>query len=883
MMKSLTRNVAMWIVIAAVSWVGSPLRAATATFTGASTVGGGADFNRTKWTDTANWLSVSVPDPGDAIVFSTDTNGWSGVTIYSSTVVDSIDLVFANEFGINASSSSYSMTLNSGNLIKRTNGNQGISTDVILGANGTWTHFGTASYAGAFGINRPVTGNASLTFSSSGAYGSQYPPFSVQNSGSITLGGTTGGQPNGITLTPRIDLRVYASTTVNRIADAMPLSINSAAFTLYGQGGQVSSETVGPTSAAGLTSLVLQQNGATSATLDLASLTRVNQGVAMIRTANTLGSQVMLKVAPAPANPNNMVAPWILRQASATTENNSFDTNFVDYAGATGFFNATYTPRTEADFASAAATEIVSLSKTSTNPSLSADLSIWALKLVGADNSDIEAVGSPTLSIGSGGLICMVGDEDIRPKVNFGATDGVVYVTGPSYMSLSLQGAVSGTGGLTKAGVGNLTLNSSANTFTGPVTVHEGQLSIGGSGSGDGVGLNRSGAVLPLRVSFHGTCSFNGHSQTVAGLDGEGNVRNGSDSTAVILTVDRDSSTTSAFSGVMASGGAAALGVVKKGDGTQIFSGANTYTGLTDVQAGALAYGAAGVLADTAAVKVSGGTLDIGAYNDTVAGVQMTAGSIAGSGGVLTSTSDFDLQSGAVSAILGGAVGLSKTTAGTVTLTGANTYSGNTTVGEGLLVADNTSGSGTGGGAVTVSAGATLGGSGFVAANLALPAVTVNAGGTLAPGASPGMLTVTNDGSGDAVLFEAGSMFEVELDGPVAGSEYDMLAVNGGVSLDGAVLSVLSGYTPAPTDAFFIVQNDGTDPVSGAFAGLPNGAQLLIGGLNAAISYFGDADSGAVTGGNDVVLYMQVIPEPAAFSLLALGALAAARRRVRRA
>src|SRR5213075_2123788 len=60
-------------------------------------------------------------------------------------------------------------------------------------------------------------------------------------------------------------------------------------------------------------------------------------------------------------------------------------------------------------------------------------------------------------------------------------------------------------------------------------------------------------------------------------------------------------------------------------------------------------------------------------------------GNINGSGGTLSSATTFDMQSGAVSAILGGTVGLAKTTGGTVTLSGANTYTGTTTVSAGTL------------------------------------------------------------------------------------------------------------------------------------------------------------------------------------------------------
>ncbi|MFA5338821.1 MAG: autotransporter domain-containing protein [Candidatus Omnitrophota bacterium] len=64
----------------------------------------------------------------------------------------------------------------------------------------------------------------------------------------------------------------------------------------------------------------------------------------------------------------------------------------------------------------------------------------------------------------------------------------------------------------------------------------------------------------------------------------------------------------------------------------------------------------------------------------------VNAGSITGAGKKLTLVGGyFDMQSGAASAILDGAVDLTKTTAGTVTLSGANTFSGRLTVEDGKL------------------------------------------------------------------------------------------------------------------------------------------------------------------------------------------------------
>ena len=77
--------------------------------------------------------------------------------------------------------------------------------------------------------------------------------------------------------------------------------------------------------------------------------------------------------------------------------------------------------------------------------------------------------------------------------------------------------------------------------------------------------------------------------------------------------------------------------------------------------------------------------------SDSVGTVTLAnGGSITGTGtSALTSTGSFELQDGSVSAILAGSgIGLNKTGAGTVTLTGANTFSGATTLGAGVLNAN---------------------------------------------------------------------------------------------------------------------------------------------------------------------------------------------------
>lgn len=121
--------------------------------------------------------------------------------------------------------------------------------------------------------------------------------------------------------------------------------------------------------------------------------------------------------------------------------------------------------------------------------------------------------------------------------------------------------------------------------------------------------------------------------------------------------------------------------------GSMALNAANTVTDSIAISGGTLVLGANDAAgAGTATLAVSGGQLDLGASNQSLSNVSLTSGSITGTTGVLTATgNNIDVRSGTASAILGGGVGLDKSTAGTVVLTGANTYTGATTISAGTL------------------------------------------------------------------------------------------------------------------------------------------------------------------------------------------------------
>ena len=99
----------------------------------------------------------------------------------------------------------------------------------------------------------------------------------------------------------------------------------------------------------------------------------------------------------------------------------------------------------------------------------------------------------------------------------------------------------------------------------------------------------------------------------------------------------------------------------------------------------------------------------------------------------------------------------------------------------------------------------------------------------------------------------------MEINGQFPGTDHDQIKVTGSVSLNGAVLNLIGGYANATTNVIILIDNDGTDPINGAFADLPEGSAINFGAFSGLISYeAGD--------GNDVALLGN--PEPPMLDLI---------------
>lgn len=318
--------------------------------------------------------------------------------------------------------------------------------------------------------------------------------------------------------------------------------------------------------------------------------------------------------------------------------------------------------------------------------------------------------------------------------------------------------------------------------------------------------------------------------------------------------------------------GAAPVNLIANGGTLNITNPFNTTTTNTDainigtvtVSSGTLAFSSQALVnnagtAGASSILMNGGTLrwNSGTSQDLTAGTTSRLTLAAGK------TAVFDTNGNNVNfsnALAGGAVNASlvKTGSGSLTLSGANNYTGSTTVSAGTLVINGSVSTGV----VTVQSGATLMGSGTIGG-----ATTIEAGATFSPGNSPGLMTIA-----DALTLEGTTV--MELGGLTSGTEYDSVSVTGLLTYGGA-LNIISynAYNLAQVATYNLFSLAGGS--TGTFDSVSVGGLSLVenAGLwsaeNGGLTYTFSQASGQLT----------VIPEPAAALLGGMGMLILLRRR----
>ena len=252
---------------------------------------------------------------------------------------------------------------------------------------------------------------------------------------------------------------------------------------------------------------------------------------------------------------------------------------------------------------------------------------------------------------------------------------------------------------------------------------------------------------------------------------------------------------------------------------------------------------------DSARLELFGnGKLDLSIHSRT----GMMIGSIEGDGNIFLGAAEFAVGNNDLSTSFSGPIqdgglnggmdgSLRKVGSGSLTLKGANSYSGGTVVQAGALVLAARRGSATGKGPVQVSGG-TLAGTGTVRGNIS---VGNGVGSQVAPGNSaPGILTTQG-----TLTFMADGQYDCDID--LRKGSSDRFNAKG-ANLNGIIslVSVRSGQS-IPGTVFTVISNTAAQPIVGTFANLPDGSVVTLAGNKLKASYEGGD-------GNDLTL--TVIP-----------------------
>ncbi len=423
--------------------------------------------------------------------------------------------------------------------------------------------------------------------------------------------------------------------------------------------------------------------------------------------------------------------------------------------------------------------------------------------------------------------------------------------------SFSIDGDSIATGNDQDAGItiskasGTAITLSGTNTYQGPTTINSGELEAGAenivSSSSSIILANTSGAIFDLN-------NFNQSVRTLSGGGASGgNITLGT----ATLTVNQGSNQT--YTGVVSGTG----GLTKAGSSTLTLSGTNIYTGTTLINSGTLQAGIANAISSSSPLDLantSGAIFDLNNFNQSVGTL---SGGGASGGNITLGTATLTVDQGSnqtYTGVISGTGGLTKLGSSALTLSGANTYSGTTTVTAGSLVFDGASNASnvlnnatfnvvgssvntaviTNNSAMTVSA--VLSGAGSIVNN-ASGNLTLNTGANIAN-------AITNSGNifmnGDITSSTISSSGSVSPSGErnivatsyinsgtqthsiASATTFDSLVVSGTVDLSNCTITVSSTFSGSTSNTWTLIEGSSLTTNAGTNVSLPSSNNFFL-------------------------------------------------------
>ncbi len=740
------------------------------------------------------------------------------------------------------------------------------------------------------------------------------------NGTTLTLSGNSGAlsSTSGVTINNAATLNLTNNTgavNADRIGNSAGITLNNGLLALNGTSTAATGETLGDLTinSGGRNFITVAQTpgAATVKTLQFGTLTR-NAGTVAVFRGDTLGTtatarnEIKFSATPtlvggggAAGTTNISVLPWARGGTTAggnVTGLVTYEANGIRQLVAGEYVNASNTNTIDVAIGA----------NTDRNVSVTSAVTTGASTVNGANStvnalliSNTGATGAQTFNLGSSTVSVTSGAIHVQQSVGqnltigsgtlaFGGAEGVITTNNSGFLT-TIGTQVTGTSGLTLSNLNGGGLSVSAITTAG----FTGDFTIGGNGF---VGVDqdqRFGNSANNVVHGGGSLQFFAGFTSTRGLMLLGNVGNNT-------LANNTTSSTVTWNGDIS--GAGLLRLVNNasttGPGGFTLGGNNTYTGGTQIEG-------INVTATTNNALGTGVVTLVGANNNaanlTLAGTGATLGGLRGTDGTVTinptgssatltvgSSNENTIFNGVIAQGAGKTGSLTKTGTGTLVLGGDSSYTGTTTVNGGVLNLNGRSAStafsvtNTGTllvnslvttGPVTVATGATLGGSGTVTS-----AVTIQSGGTLSPGNSPGLPSYSN------LTLETSSNFKFELvadstagrgtnfDGVnilAAGSLTIQSGVTSSLVFNGTGSSVDWSDTLWASDQTWLVFDLADNNYAGSVFSVTSVSNDALGQSLGSVRS-GASFSYSVVGG-DIYLNYTAVPEPATLAMVGLG------------
>lgn len=454
-------------------------------------------------------------------------------------------------------------------------------------------------------------------------------------------------------------------------------------------------------------------------------------------------------------------------------------------------------------------------------------------------------IAAGTLTIGDGGFL------GYAPIVNDSAL-----VVSRTATNIAMYNVISGSGSVRQDSTTNLALFGT-NSYSGGTVLNRGTIQAAGQAN-IGTGTLTFGGTTGQFISTGSAPTYTSDI-VVAGTAGTISFRTANNSVTTLA-------------GTISGGGPNTVFGLYGGDqgqntGRIVVTGSNTIQGTILVDRGPVVLGnpqAAG----TAVIRLNSnspadGALQFGSSFDIANSINLTSTNAVERIGVATS------QTNGITGLVYGTKGIDKVGAGTLVLSGSNTYTGATNVSAGTLLINGNQASGTG--AVSVAAGATLGGTGRTGGT-----VSVAAGGTLTAGAvgSIGALATSSLALTDGSTFS----FDVHSAVPPGLASADLLTASGSLTLSGSpslsltnLDTFLTPFAPGTTLTLINYTSGNWNGGLFSFGGVPlaNNGQFSAGGTLWRIVYDDTSGGVNVPGGasGGFLNVVALVPEPSTWML----------------